>query len=103
MKEINVLDLKERMVVGDIVLIDVREVYELEIAKIDDALHIPINKIQREIEQMNKEKEYAIMCHSGYRSAQVCNYMANAGFKVFNVQGGINSWSLYIDKQIQRY
>ena len=103
MKEINVLELEKRIGFGDIVVVDVREGFELKIARLKDSIHIPMGKIKNRIEDLDKENEYAILCHSGYRSAQVCHHMELEGFKVLNVQGGIDSWSVCVDKNLKRY
>jgi len=103
MIEINVVELERRIGDGDIIMIDVREGFELEIAKVRDSLHIPMGEIKKRIKDLDKEKNYAVLCHSGYRSAQVCHFMELEGFNVVNVQGGIDSWSVYVDKSIKRY
>ena len=103
MIEINVVELERRIGDGDIIMLDVREGFELEIAKVRDSLHIPMGEIKKRIKDLDKEKNYAVLCHSGYRSAQVCHFMELEGFNVVNVQGGIDSWSVYVDKGINRY
>tara|TARA_B110000438_G_scaffold257413_1_gene265480 strand:+ start:12 stop:323 length:312 start_codon:yes stop_codon:yes gene_type:complete len=103
MIEINVVELERRMGDADIVMLDVREGFELDIAKVKDSLHIPMGEIKIRIKDLDKEKNYAVLCHSGYRSAQVCHFMESEGFNVVNVQGGIDSWSVYVDKSIKRY
>jgi|TARA_B110000196_G_C20703379_1_gene456271 rhodanese-related sulfurtransferase len=103
MIEINVVELERRIGDGDIIMLDVREGFELEIAKVRDSLHIPMGEIKKRIKDLDKEKNYAVLCHSGYRSAQVCHFMELEGFNVVNVQGGIDSWSVYVDKGIKRY
>ncbi|WP_407371718.1 rhodanese-like domain-containing protein [Carnobacterium sp.] len=41
---------------------------------------------------MDKEQEYYVICHSGARSAKVCQLLASEGCKVKNVMGGISAW-----------
>ncbi|MFL2997937.1 MAG: hypothetical protein ACJZ1Q_04230 [Candidatus Neomarinimicrobiota bacterium] len=43
------------------------------------------------------------MCHSGIRSAQVCNFLEMKGFTAYNVSGGIDKWSQDVDNKIKRY
>ena len=80
MIEINVVELERRIGDGDIIMLDVREGFELEIAKVRDSLHIPMGEIKKRIKDLDKEKNYAVLCHSGYRSAQVCHFMELEGF-----------------------
>lgn len=41
---------------------------------------------------MDKSKDYFIFCRSGNRSAQACGIMAELGFNVYNLKGGVGMW-----------
>ena len=43
------------------------------------------------------------MCHTGVRSAQVCQYLETLGFNVSNLEGGIHAWSLTVDSSVPQY
>ena len=103
MKSINVRVLKERVDKKNIVILDVREKEELNIASIKGAIHIPMMEVQSRVGELKKKREYAVICHSGIRSAQVCWLLEKYNFIVYNVVGGINSWSEEIDSSIQKY
>ena len=50
------------------------------------------------------EKDYVIMCRTGVRSAQICEFLANQNFKsVSNLLGGINEWVQKVDSSQQVY
>ena len=54
--------------------------------------------------ELEPEEEIVVMCHHGIRSANVCMFLARNGFeKVFNLDGGIDSWSLEVDENTPRY
>jgi len=84
-------------------LLDVREEKELLYAKIDPHINIPIGSIMTKHEELNKEKEIIVMCHTGVRSAQVCQYLETLGYNVTNLEGGIHAWSLVVDPSISQY
>jgi rhodanese-related sulfurtransferase len=85
-------------------LIDVREPYEFETARIDGAKLLPLSCFREWIETLGAETEIVVMCHHGVRSARVCEYLAQNNFtKVFNLDGGIDSWSLEVDTDVPRY
>lgn len=85
-------------------LIDVREPFEFEIAQIENAKLFPMSKFNEWIGQLNPDEEMVVICHHGIRSAQVCYYLAQQGFdKVYNLTGGIDAWSLEVDRSIPRY
>ena len=102
-KEILVKELSDRLEKKDLILIDVREDEEYAICKIESALHIPMNKIPSHLDKLDKDTGYAIICHSGVRSHNVCFYLQNHGFKVRNVVGGIHQWASEIDDKMETY
>ena len=104
MKSISVIDLKEKFDKKEkFDLLDVREANEISCAKIDPHIHIPIGSIVAKCEELNKEKELIVMCHTGVRSAQVCQYLETLGFNVSNLEGGIHAWSLTVDSNVPLY
>ena len=101
--EIEALELKKMLKNNEVVLLDVREPYEIEICNVKGSLFIPMNEIPQNIERLDKEKRYAVMCHSGVRSLHVVNYLNSLGYSTLNVVGGIDSWAKYVDKNVKRY
>jgi rhodanese-related sulfurtransferase len=85
-------------------IIDVREDFELEISKMDGAIHIPMNDLPKRLDELNAETDYVIMCRSGVRSAQICEFLANQNFRsVTNLSGGINEWAKRVDTSLTVY
>ena len=101
--EVDVLELKKMLKNKKLVLVDVMEPYEVEICNIKGSLFIPMNEIPQNIEQLDKEKKYAVMCHSGVRSLYVSNYLNSLGYNALNVIGGIERWAIDVDKNMKRY
>jgi len=104
-KEIDVKSLKNKLDNNEnLTLIDVRENQELQICKIKDALHIPMALIPTRLNEINFKSPVIIMCKSGGRSAQVCQYLNEQGYlNVYNLRGGIISWALEIDSNMATY
>ena len=101
--EVEVLELKKMLKNNEVVLLDVREPYEIEICKVKGSLFIPMNEIPQNIEQLEKDKRYAVICHSGVRSLYVSNYLNSLGYSTLNVIGGIERWATDVDKNMKRY
>ena len=101
--EVEVLELKKMLKNNEVVLLDVREPYEIEICKVKGSLFIPMNEIPQNIEQLDKEKRYAVICHSGVRSLHVSNYLNSLGYIALNVVGGVERWATVVDKNMKRY
>ena len=103
--DIDPIELKERLMRGDdLRLLDVREPEEVAIAPFPDALHLPMNEIPSQIQGLDAAAEWVVLCHHGIRSAQVAMYLARMGFeRVANLTGGIDRWSLTVDRSVPRY
>lgn len=87
-----------------VVLLDVREHVELELAAVDGARHIPMREIPARLAELDRDMPIVVMCHGGGRSRRVAEYLQSNGFEqVFNLKGGIDAWSTEIDPQVPRY
>jgi len=97
--------LDEKLKRGEkILLIDVREPHEHEVARIEGARLLPLSRFEEWAGTLQPEDETFVLCHHGIRSAQVCAYLAGHGFgKMVNVAGGIDAWSRDVDKGVPRY
>lgn len=86
-------------------LLDVRELDEWDYARIDGAIHIPMNEIPEKFSLLPKSSRGVVLCHHGMRSASVILYLQQEqGFKhLVNLSGGIDAWSRRINPDIPRY
>lgn len=89
-------------------LIDVREPEEVAIAAIDGFENLPLSQSQEWIPKLldilDPEVETLVLCHHGIRSAYTCQWLQAQGFKhVLNIEGGIDAYSLCIDRSVRRY
>ena len=106
--EISVTELKRRLDAKErLVLLDVREPHEYEIASIDGARLIPLAELPprlNEIDEGGRDQLVVVHCHSGVRSAQAVRLLQAAGFQnAYNLAGGIDAWSEQIDSGVPRY
>jgi rhodanese-related sulfurtransferase len=99
------VELSERMKRGEqVMLIDVREPVEYQIARIEGARLLPLSQFHEWAEGLNPEEEIIVMCHHGVRSAHVCSILARQGFKkMANLAGGIDRWSSDVDSSVPLY
>jgi rhodanese-related sulfurtransferase len=88
----------------DVVFLDVREDSELEICRIEDALHIPMSEIPERCEALPHDRPLVVFCHHGMRSMHVLQYLESRGFEnAINMGGGIHAWSQEIDSRVPCY
>jgi rhodanese-related sulfurtransferase len=86
------------------VLLDVREPWELETAKMANIVAIPMRDIPARSEELDDEAQIVCICHHGARSAQVGMFLESRGFtQVFNLFGGIDAWSKQVDPAVPTY
>ncbi len=97
--------LKARLDRGDrVFILDVREPAEIAVAPFPGASHIPMGDIPARLTELDPGRETVVVCHHGFRSAQVAMYLARMGFdRVLNLSGGIDAWSETADPTIPRY
>ncbi len=74
------------------VLVDVREQDEWDAVHAPNATLIPLSEFQTRYSEMPTEKEIVLICAGGVRSAQAAQFAAQHGYKVSNLEGGINAW-----------
>lgn len=105
MRQMTVMEYKELLDSGaDHVLLDVREPDELAIAAIHPCLEVPMRTIPQRMEELPKDKPIVVVCHTGTRSMQVCQFLDQSGYdNVVNLMGGINAWSRQIDPSVPLY
>jgi sulfur-carrier protein adenylyltransferase/sulfurtransferase len=103
--EISVLQLKARRDAGEHPLvIDVREAWELDVARLEEVLHIPMNEIAQRLSELDRERETIVMCRSGGRSLRVAQYLEQQGLPhVLNLTGGILAWAQDVDPSVPTY
>ena len=103
--EIDVTEVAERLRSGDgMVLLDVREPWEFELARLPNAVLIPLSTLPSAMNELDAEREYVVYCHHGMRSAMAANWLKSHGFQhVFNMTGGIDAWSVNIDRSVSQY
>jgi rhodanese-related sulfurtransferase len=86
------------------VLLDVREPWEYEKARIEGATLMPMRELPSRIGQIGEDKEVVAICHHGGRSMQVAMFLEKQGFKrVHNLVGGIDAWSRTVDPAVPLY
>jgi adenylyltransferase/sulfurtransferase len=103
--DIEPADLAKRIERGDdLQLIDVREEWEWQIARLPGARLIPLGQLSSQMETLDRNREAVIYCKSGVRSMYAAHELEDAGFtKLANLSGGILRWSRDVDPTVARY
>ncbi len=90
---------------NDVTVLDVRESWEYQLAKIEGSKHIAMGDVPARFNQeLDPEDHIVIVCHHGVRSMNVTAWLRQQGFeKVQSLQGGIDRWSRQIDSSVPVY
>jgi rhodanese-related sulfurtransferase len=88
-------DFQEKLLVTpNAILLDVRTPEEFASGKIPQSININLmdRTFMSQVAVLDKSKPYFIYCRSGSRSGQACTMLANQGFEVYNLAGGVMRW-----------
>jgi len=85
-------------------IIDVREDWEIAIARLPGAEHLPLGDLPAHLHTLVPDTATVLVCHHGVRSAAAAEYLRGQGFgRVFNLTGGIDAWAIKVDPDMRRY
>jgi rhodanese-related sulfurtransferase len=85
-------------------VLDVREARELDVCRLEGAVHIPMAEISTRTDDLPTDQLLVVICHHGARSQMVVDFLRSAGFdNAINLDGGIDAWACDIDQSMPRY
>jgi len=104
--EITAEEVKGKIDRGDeFTLLDVREPWEFETARIEKAKLLPMGDVpSRANQELDPEEHIVVICHHGVRSMNVTVWLRQQGFeKAQSMRGGIDAWSRSVDRNVPKY
>jgi rhodanese-related sulfurtransferase len=104
--EISPQEVKAKLDRGDsFTLLDVREPWEFETAKIDVAKLMPMGDVpSRAHQELDPEEPIVVVCHHGVRSMNVTVWLRQQGFEqAQSMRGGMEAWSRQVDPKVPMY
>ncbi|MGG1632741.1 rhodanese-like domain-containing protein [Rossellomorea sp. NRS-1567] len=98
MRIISASRVNERLTAGETLnIIDVREAAEVRSGRIPTSIHLPLGLLEFRMNELDKKKEYIVVCQSGGRSSQAVKFLDYQGFNVTNMDGGMLAWEGKVD------
>jgi sulfur-carrier protein adenylyltransferase/sulfurtransferase len=74
------------------VLVDIRELWELERGRIADSVHIPMRELEKKLEPY-RERSIVLYCAHGNRSLRAAKALSERGYgAIVSLAGGIDAW-----------
>jgi rhodanese-related sulfurtransferase len=103
--QISAKEVNERVGRGDkLLLVDVREQWEYDLAKIPGAKLIPLGTLPANLNTLLDADEVICYCHHGMRSLDAAVWLRQQGVEsAKSMAGGIERWSVEVDPQVPRY
>lgn len=104
MKHMTPGEYKSRLNDESLLLLDIREPYEIEICHIG-GLQIPMGSVSERISEIDRDKEVVVLCRSGKRAVAVANLLETefAFPKITILEGGILAWIEQVDNSLEAY
>ena len=103
-KSISVRELHDRIMAGAIDVIDVRPAHARSLAPFPEPHDVLDEDSAERLAALPKDLPIAFLCHVGNSSRQAAEHFRSLGFHdLYNVEGGIDAWSVEIDPSVLRY
>ena len=90
-QEITVDELERRLAEGAL-LVDVREPSEYDEARVPGGVLVPLASVPGNVDAFRADGPALVICRSGGRSMQACEFLAGHGVEAVNVAGGTLAW-----------
>ena len=88
----NPLEARETLGSGG-ALLDVQEDEEWEAGHAPEAIHVPLTGLESRIDEVPRDRDVVVVCRSGARSSKAISMLEEAGFSLYNLDGGMKAWS----------
>ena len=87
-----------------LLLLDVRQPWEWEIARIEGSRLVPLGDLATRLREVDTRAPIVTICHRGQRSAQARDLLRAAGYtRVRSLAGGIDDWARVVEPGMARY
>jgi rhodanese-related sulfurtransferase len=103
--EIDVDELDRRRRSGEaIVILDVRESWEIDLCRIPESQAIPLATLPEHLGMLPRDRPLVLVCHHGVRSQRAAAWLRANGFEnAVNLVGGVDAWARRIDPAMRIY
>jgi len=106
MREFTAIELRDYLATAQAkpLLLDVREPWEYDRARIDGSTLVPMRSVPERLDTLDPQRETVVICHHGIRSRMVGRYLESQGFSnIINLSGGVAGWASDVDRQMPTY
>jgi rhodanese-related sulfurtransferase len=103
--EIEPREVQDMLTRGDeVLLVDVREPWEHETARIEGSVLIPLREIPANLSRLGTTSPVVLYCRHGVRSLDAAFWLRGQGVGIArSMAGGIERWAAEVDPEVPRY
>ncbi|MFM2152364.1 MAG: hypothetical protein RL199_799 [Pseudomonadota bacterium] len=84
-------------------LLDCREPWEWELARLEGARLAPLGELELHTDDLPREVPLVVYCHHGVRSRHAAQFLRDTGLTAYSLAGGIDLYSRTVDPTVPRY
>lgn len=89
---------KEKLGIGEIKVVDIRDEQSFELGHIPGSFHLTNSTLTQFMNENNLETPVVVCCYHGISSQQAAQYLLHQGFeKVYSMDGGFEAWRTQFD------
>ncbi|WP_410511286.1 metalloregulator ArsR/SmtB family transcription factor [Paenibacillus sp. BR2-3] len=101
MEPVSLEILMERMVKGEVLLLDVRPREEYETDHIPGAISLPVEELEQHISSLPSDVDIIAYCRGSYcfMSSQAVEMLKTKGLRAFRLEEGIHEWRQFAEQQ----
>lgn len=103
LSEITVTELRQEIGSPGTLVVDVREPWEWEIARIEGSRLVPLGDLPGRLTELDPRADIVTVCHKGKRSLTAQQLLQGAGFRARSLEGGIDAWAEEAEPGMARY
>lgn len=90
--EISATEAYQRVQQQGALLLDIREAFELGQVRVPGATHIPLGELATRHDELDRNRQVAVICRSGNRSTMAVQQLRQVGIDAVNIAGGLIGW-----------
>ncbi len=74
-------------------IIDIRDKNTFKSGHIKGAINIPLAELSSRLKELDKEKNYMVICYVGGSSKSAAKILYKSGYNISNISGGMKAWN----------
>ena len=83
----------KELIEGGAQVVDVRTANEHAVSHIEGAAHIPLERLDEEAEQLDRDRPVVLYCRGGNRSGIAAEAFKSSGWDAHSIDGGLVAWT----------